>query len=79
VLSHRQGHDARADSPLKGRMTTYHVIQDRDGKWQVKSEGAERAWRIHDNRETAVNEALTLARALGRGQVLVHDWVEGAR
>ena len=52
---------------------TYHVIPRADGKWQVKAEGADHAWRIHDSREHAVNEALNLARATGRGQVLVHD------
>ena len=52
---------------------TYHVLPNADGTWQVKAEGATRAWRIHDSRETAVNEALNLVRAFGRGEVLVHD------
>jgi Uncharacterized protein conserved in bacteria (DUF2188) len=52
---------------------TYHVIPTENGKWQVKADGADRAWRLHDTRENAVNEALNLARAVGRGQVLVHD------
>jgi len=56
---------------------TYHVLPNADGTWQVKAEGASRAWRIHDSRETAVNEALNLVRAFGRGEVLVHDRQEG--
>jgi hypothetical protein len=52
---------------------TYHVMPNADGTWQVKAEGATRAWRTHDTRETAVNEALNLVRAVGRGEVLVHD------
>jgi hypothetical protein len=52
---------------------TYHVMPNAEGKWQVKAEGAERAWRIHNSRENAVNEALHLARVAGYGQVLVHD------
>jgi Uncharacterized protein conserved in bacteria (DUF2188) len=55
---------------------TYHVIPTGDGKWQVKAEGADRAWRLHDTRENAVTEALNLARSVGRGQVLVHDRIE---
>ena len=51
----------------------YHVLPNADGTWQVKAEGASRAWRIHDSRETAVNEALNLVRAFGRGEVHVHD------
>ena len=58
------------------RRATYHVMPNADGTWQVKAEGATRAWRIHDNRETAVNEALNLVRAVGRGEVLVHDRLE---
>ena len=54
---------------------TYHVMPNPDGTWQVKAEGASRAWRIHDSRETAVNEALNLVRAFGRGEVHVHDRV----
>ena len=57
---------------------TYHVQPNADGTWQVKAEGATRAWRIHDSRETAVNEALNLVRAFGqRGEVLVHDRQQG--
>jgi len=52
---------------------TYHVMPNADGTWLVKAEGASRAWRVHDSRETAVNEALNLVRAVGRGEVLVHD------
>ena len=52
---------------------TYHVLPTSDGGWQVKADGASRAWRTHENRETAVNEALNLVRAFGRGEVLVHD------
>jgi hypothetical protein len=57
----------------KMQRATYHVMPNADGTWQVKSEGATRAWRIHESRETAVNEALNLVRAVGRGEVLVHD------
>ena len=52
---------------------TYHVMPDPDGRWQVRADGATRAWRIHDSREAAVNEALNLVRTFGRGEVIVHD------
>jgi hypothetical protein len=67
------------DTQRKGstmQRATYHVLPNADGTWQVKAEGATRAWRIHDSRETAVNEALNLVRAFGRGEVLVHDHQE---
>ena len=51
----------------------YHVMPNPDGRWQVKSEDASLAWRIHDSRETALNEALNLVRAFGRGEIHVHD------
>lgn len=50
---------------------TYHVAPSgRD--WKVKAEGADRAYGVYENKADAVDHARELARAAGKGQIVIH-------
>ena len=51
--------------------SVYHVVP-RDGQWAVKLEGAERASRVTDERDHAVDAADGFIRSLGSGRVVIH-------
>lgn len=51
---------------------TYHVTPAEDGNWKVKGEGASRAAGIHEDKTDAVQQARDLAKASGKGQVVIH-------
>lgn len=51
---------------------TYHVLPRRDGKWQVKKEGAARATRVTEKKSDAVIEGKKLAKNTALGQLVIH-------
>ncbi len=52
--------------------TRIHVTHDRDGGWNVKKEGAEKASAHRDTKAEAIDRARDLAKNAGPSQVIIH-------
>ena len=50
----------------------YRVTPTDDGNWRVKSDGAQRADSIHENKSDAKERATDLAKDQPLGQVIIH-------
>ena len=49
-----------------------HVVPNKDGAWNVKTEGASRAGSTHAKKSDAVDRAKEQAKAAPTGQVKIH-------
>ncbi|MFY4773723.1 DUF2188 domain-containing protein [Metabacillus sp. RGM 3146] len=51
-------------------MSNQHVSKHKNGGWQVKGEGNEKASSIHDTQNDAITAAKTIAKNQGTGVVI---------
>lgn len=50
----------------------YHITQRKDGSWQGKQEGADRASVVRENKADAQQETIDIARNKGNASVYIH-------
>lgn len=55
-----------------GKPKTQRVTRRRDGRWQHKADGNQRATLVADTQKEAIGSAISVARNQGGGEVVVH-------
>ena len=62
----------KKEAPKKDATRTYHLVKRRDGKWEVKFAGGQKAIKLFDTQKEAIEYSKKMAANQG-GSMLVHN------